>query len=297
MDPKQYRLRQQDFGTQLLGPQGEGDDDSPLTHGIELPSDDDDVFFDVDAEQQPMDEGIDVEDLISSPSNSCQESIRVMKDIDLPSHSLPQLMWFAHAFCAVHQLKIHDTINIQIKSTEEAIFKNTQYNAQFLEWVRKANAEYMYYHNIWVTEREKRKTTWKDCPDPNNPIHVTFKSPKDDLWKFDEVFYQSIIIKYLSQSGYINESFVHHDLTYKIKTLDDFFNHAGNENTNIQDFGAWLLKDVYGIDNVDAMDPKPTLDWLIEEWKTLNACYFQVTTGPQIPQDFKDFIAKGIFFF
>ena len=294
MNPNKYQLRQADFGTQLLT----GADDDPLTYGINLASDDDDTFFELDRGiTVGMDEDVDVEALIGGdePMGTCQASIQNMKDVELTALSLPHLTWFAHAFCAVHHLKPDETLNLKIKSTEEAIFldhRNVQ--PKFIQWMENADVEYKYYNDIWLAEQETRRTNWQDCQDPNNPIHITFKSPKDDLWKHDQVFYQSTIIKYLSQKNYKDEVSIHHDLCNGINTLNGFFNHNWNENLAAKDFGAWLFQEVY---SDDSEEPKPTLDWLIDEWKALNACYFQVTSGPQFPQDFKDFIAKGIFFF
>lgn len=294
MDPNRYRLRQSDFGTQLLT--GDNDDDtdlSPLTLGIELHSDDDDTFVEID--KNLIDEDIDVEEFEQEAMDNCQPSIQRMMNVDLPSLSLPQLMWFTHAFCAVNHLKVHETLNTKIKTTDEAVFLNPKHGQQYMEWVEKGGKEYRYYYNIWVAEVEHRRSTWKDCQNPNNPVSIDFKNPSEgEAWKYDQVFYQSIIIKYLSENNYEDEVFIHHDLSNGILTLDQFLNYNGAENPILKNFGSWLFREVYN--DAAQEEAKPTLDWLIEEWKSHNASYFQVNSGPQIPQNFKDFIEKGIFF-
>lgn len=295
MDPNKYRLRQAEFGTQLLtGVDDEELTQDPLAYGIHLESDEDDAFAELD-KGTAMDEDVDVEELIGDKQviDSCRDSIQNMKDAQLPALSLPQLTWFAHAFCAVNHLKTEQVLNTQIKSTDEAIFLDPQHAQKFSEWVEKAGVEFLYYHQIWLAERAFRKENWEDCQDPNNPLHITFKCIQNDLWKKDQVFYQSVIIKYLSEKNYNDDTFIHHDLTNGVATFHDFFKHDWTENLAGQEFGGWLQQNVYKDGEEEA---KPTLDWLIEDWKILNACYFQVTSGPQVPQNFRDFIAKGISF-
>lgn len=278
-------LNQDDFDAQIIAqPNGQP---MPLFDPVD------------DSYEAPMDE-----DFFNDDNPACQEQIRRMKDVVIPTESLTRLMFFATAFCYSHQYNISNTLN-NITTVGDELFVNGQFGREFITWTTQSpkSIEYQHYEEIWKAEEKQRETTWNDCSNPNNPILVTFKCPTDDIWDKDRVFYRTLVMNFLSESKYDFDMFDDDDLTNSITNYAEFYERfqAGNLTLTISSFADWLMLEVYN-DDADVDEARSRIDWYVDIWRTSNKCHLQVTTGNHlptttIPKNFTDFITKGNSFF
>lgn len=207
---------------------------------------------------------------------------------------LGQKRFIAFHFCFNNNI---DVTEIKIINQEGVFFATGQQQTKWERWINSKDPRLLELSALYNSEKEKEE--WPDC---NGGFQIKFKCPQEDEWMMSHSFWKMNVIWYISnQDSYENKDITLADMGqfHNYNEWDDF--RISNEEEDWWDDSDYFMFHYWLNDTNDR--EKSNLEYLVEHWRKENNCTPVMEPAPtinssaEVPKVFKDFIAKGIFFF